>query len=225
MTLVRKDPLVNNEYYHIYTRSIAGFKVFNDSSDYERMIELINLYRFIDFEYKYSSFKVLDIVHQNTILDRLNNDNHVYIEIISYCIMPTHIHFILKQTADSGISKYIGKVLNSYTKYFNLKHKRQGPLWSSRFKSVLVKNDEQLLHLTRYVHLNPTSAGLAKKPSDWAYSSYSEYIDQEFHNKICSYNGLFDISAKEYAKFVLDRKDYQRSLSIIKNYLIDNYTG
>ena len=68
------------------------------------------------------------------------------------------------------------RLLNSYTRYFNEKIKRKGPLWEGRFKKVLVNSDEQLLHLTRYVHLNPVSAGIVEKPEDWPCSSYREYI-------------------------------------------------
>jgi putative transposase len=78
--------------------------------------------------------------------------------------MPTHIHLVLRQLKDGGISKFMSNILNSYSRYFNIKHNRKGPLWEGRFRKVLVGSDEQLLHLTRYVHLNPVTACLVDKP-------------------------------------------------------------
>jgi putative transposase len=119
----------------------------------------------------------------------------------------------------------MARVLNGYSRYFNTKHKRIGPLWSGRFKSVLITNDEQLLHLTRYIHLNPTSAGLVKKPGDWPHSSYKEYVDYKVKQRICKYKEVIEMSRKEYKKFTEDRKDYQREISVIKNLTIDDYSG
>ena len=223
---VRKEPLVNNHYYHIFSRSIAGYVVFNDSEEFNRIYEIMHLFRYIDFDYKYSNYKKLEISLQAEIFDRLQRDSKKSIDIIAYCLMPTHIHLILKQKTNNGISKYMSKLLNSYTRYFNTVHKRTGPLWTGRFKSVLVEKDEQLLHLTRYIHLNPVSAGLVDEPDDWGFSSHNEYIeDMEEGDKICNYKKVIDITPADYKKFVGDRKDYQKQLSQIKSMLIDHYSG
>ncbi len=223
---VRKDPLVTDHYYHIFSRSIAGYTVFNDDEEFSRFLEMIQLYRYDDFSHKFSKYKELDTQSQQLIVQELRENNSVLAEIVAYCIMPTHTHLILKQTKDQGISRYISKVLNSYTRYFNTKHKRGGPLWSSRFKSVLVSNDEQLLHLTRYIHLNPSSAGLVTEPDEWDYSSLGEYISSSKDDEnICTTENLFETTPTQYSKFIQDRKSYQRDLSMIKKLLLDNYTG
>lgn len=221
---IRKTPLVNDQYYHIYTRSIAKYQIFNDADDYERILELMDIYRYSEFNHKYSKFKELEITTQAAISNSLKKENNILVEIVSYCIMPTHLHLILKQVINEGISKYMARILNSYTKYFNAKHHRNGPLYESRFKNVLIKNDEQLLHTTRYVHLNASSAGLIANPFDWQYSSLKEYCE-DVETGICEFSEIIDMSPKKYKKFVLDQKSYQRSLSIIKNILIDDYTG
>ena len=222
----RKELLENNCYYHIFSRSIAKYVVFNDAEEYSRMFDILKLYRFSDFNYKYSKFINLESKTQNTIIKNIETNSPVLVEIIAYCIMPTHFHLILKQTTNHGISKYIARVLNSYSRYFNIKHQRIGPLWTGRFKSVLVSTDKQLLHLTRYIHLNPTSAKLVKKLEDWDFSSYHEYLNADTkQEKICSFDNLFEFSPEKYKKFVLDRKSYQQEISHIKNILIDNYTG
>ncbi|KKQ74084.1 MAG: hypothetical protein US94_C0014G0002 [Berkelbacteria bacterium GW2011_GWB1_38_5] len=222
---IRKDPLKNDYYYHIFSRSIAKFVVFNDADDYSRFVEILNLYHFVEFDYKYSQYNNLSESTKSQKLKKLTKSNLFWVEIVAFCVMPTHIHLILKQKIDGGISKYIGKVLNSYTRYFNLRHQRKGPLWEARFKSVLVDSDEQILHLTRYIHLNPTSAGLVKNTSDWHFSSYHEYIQTNRKDHICIFKEVIDYSPEQYRKFVLDRKSYQREISLIKNSLIDDYTG
>jgi putative transposase len=136
--------------------------------------------------------------------------------------MPTHVHFVLKQLSENGISIFIGNLLNSYTRYFNTKHKRKGPLWEGRFKSVLVREQGQLLHLTRYVHLNPVTAGLVDKPEEWAASSYREYIGiVSGKNRICDFKGVLDIDRRRYAKFVEDRIAYQRQLAWMRKLILE----
>ncbi len=224
MVQYRKDKLVNGEYYHIFSRSIAKYVIFNNDKEYLRMLDSINLLRFIDFDYKMSKFNELKIQKQNEIINILKTNNKTFTDIVAYCIMPTHIHLILKQNIDNGITKYMAKLLNSYAKYFNTKHKRKGHLWTDRFKSVLITNNEQILHLTRYIHLNPVSAKLVRSPKKWQYSSFFEYINPD-KNNICTYKNIFDLKTEEYEKFVLNRIDYQQKLSLIKNLIIDEYSG
>ena len=125
------------------------------------------------------------------------------VQIIAYCLMPTHIHFILKQLEDGGISTFMRLVLNSYARYFNIKHKRKGPLWQNRFKNILVESDEQLYHLSRYVHKNPIKANLVHRPEQWRFSSYLEYIHSDkIAEKVCDYQDVLDIQRDEYIEFV-----------------------
>ena len=222
---IRRNPLVNDAYYHIFSRSIAKFIVFNDQDEFDRLYQLITLCRHANFNYRYSRFLELTQQNQAEILEDLKKQNNFLVHIIAYCFMPTHVHLVLKQTKDGGITKFMARILNGYSKYFNTKHKRTGPLWSGRFKSVMVSHDEQLLHLTRYLHLNPTSAGLADRPEGWPYSSYEEYISDNISPRICKFGNIIDMSKKEYGRFTKDHKGFQRDLSIIKYMTIDNYSG
>jgi putative transposase len=91
-----------------------------------------------------------------------------------------------------------------------------------KFKNVLVKSDEQLLHLVRYVHLNAVTAHIVSKPEKWQYSSYAEYI---YPDKVTfpfvQYSSLFDLSPHEHQKFTEDGIDYQRSLAVIKKLVLE----
>jgi putative transposase len=91
--------------------------------------------------------------------------------------MPYHYHLLIKTNFENTLSKYMNDVENSYSRYFNIKLDRKGPLWQSAFKFVKVFSNSQLLHISRYIHLNPTTSGLVQNPEDWLYSSYNLYIN------------------------------------------------
>jgi len=216
----RQIPLVNAEIYHIFSRSIAEYKIFNSQHDYSRMLQMLQYYQ-MDPDSSFSYFITLDSVSKNGFkiyLDEVTQDKEKLVQIIAFCLMPTHLHLVLKQLQDDGISKYFGNILNSYTRYFNSRHKRKGPLWEAKFKNILVSQNEQLLHLTRYIHLNPVTAHFVNKPEDWEYSSYREYIGE---GGACDYSDILDITPQTYKKFVNDRISYQRELAKIKAIILD----
>lgn len=93
--------------------------------------------------------------------------------------MPNHFHLLLKQTKENGISKLVANFQNSYTRYFNLKNERVGPLFQGVFKALRVKTDEQLIHVSRYIHLNPYSSSVIKSFEElkrYPWSSVEEYL-------------------------------------------------
>lgn len=217
----RKVPLIENRIYHIVSRSIAGYKVFRNKRDYERMKELFVYYRVKNTPMRYSFYLEIKRTNKN-ILRKLSVKEESLVEIIAYCLMPTHIHLVLHQICEDGISIYMRRILNSYTRYFNTKMKRKGPLWESRFKSIEVQTDEQLYHLTRYVHLNPVTARIVEKPEEWEFSSYKEFTDNmEEENRICEFSQFLTIEPHGYKDFVLSRIDYQRELAEIESVFLE----
>lgn len=212
----RKIKLFSGGIFHIYARSIGEFKIFISSSDFLRMKELL-WYHKRERNVSYSDFLKLKPDIQKKVIKETASQ---YVDILAYCLMPTHIHLILHQIKENGISKYMEKVLKSYSLYFNKKNKRKGPLWAGRFSNVLVESDEQLLHLTRYIHLNPVSAYLIEKPEDWQFSSYKEYVGEE-KEKLCNWENFIEIKQEWYIKFVKERKDYQREIQKIKRLLLE----
>lgn len=100
------------------------------------------------------------------------------IDIISYCLMPTHYHLLVRLKTDQ-LSRPIMQPLSvSYTKAINRQQNRVGPLFQGPFRARLVERDAYLTHLSRYIHLNPVAAGLVARPQDWAYSSYRDIIGE-----------------------------------------------
>lgn len=163
---IRKTPLITGQYYHIFNKAIYGVQTFQDARDHKRFIETLFYYALLDKKPKYSSRKKLP-----------NNIDYSkkLVDIICYCLMPNHFHLLLKQSSDNGIAQFIRNLCNSYTKYFNVKRKRNGPLFQGRFKAVLVETNEQLLHLSRYIHLNPLVSYIVNDLKSYPWSSYTEY--------------------------------------------------
>ena len=191
----RKDPLVTDQYYQI-----DGMPRFSD---------------FIK-----SILEKEDIFNEQFF--RLFKDNERCVDIFAYCLMPTHIHLLVRQRKDEGISRFMANVLNSYTRYFNVKIHRKGPLRQGRFKSVRVQTEEQLYHLTRYIHLNPVTAGLVDSPEEWFSSSYAEYVQRgDGRSRVCHFEDLLHISVDEYIEFVKDQIAYQRELARVKHFLLE----
>jgi len=212
--------LVTGRVYHVLNKSIAGYEIFNDDFEFNRFLETFVYYQSKN-NLKFSEFSNHK-EYYSELVDLALLDRERYIQMIAYCLMPTHFHFIIKQLKDNGISKFLNDVLNSYTRFFNTKHKRKGPLWVGNTKKVLVETDEQLLHLTRYIHINSTTAYIVDRPEDWKFSSYMEFLnksDKEF--KICKFDDLLDINPDSYREFINDRIDYQRDLKKIKDLLLE----
>jgi len=215
----REIPLITDQLYHIINRGIASQPIFQDKKDYQRLLETIFYYQNLNIPLRYSFFLRLTSDQKNELLNRLKNERNFLVEIIAYCLMPNHFHFLLKQSKENGISVFVGNVSNSYTRYFNTKYKRTGPLLQGKFKAVRVESDEQLLHLTRYIHLNPFSSCLVKTLDElykYHYSSISEYLSPEKYNN-CQKDLVLDNFKKySYKTFLSNQADYQRRLQEIK---------
>ena len=194
--------------YHVCNRSIADFVIFNNPDEFSRMLMAVKYYQNCGRKISLSAFLKLKAPEWKT--------DGAPIRIIAYCLMPTHLHLVVSEEEGGDVSKFTSDVLNSYSRYFNIKHKRKGPLWESRSTYVLVKSDEQLLHVTRYVHLNPVTAYIVDKPEDWPYSSYNEYINNiKDAQRICRYSPELEINPMVYKRFVEEQIPYQRELASI----------
>lgn len=214
----RNQSFISGQIYHVCNKSIANFKIFKEKYNAERFMGAIDYYNNSKLKIRYSKYleKHSEYVHQGLLFTKESQ----IVKILSYCIMPDHYHLLIKINHEISLSKYIGDVENSFVRYFNLSTKRKGPLWQSRFRAVHIGSNEQLLHISRYIHLNPTTSNLVKRPEDWIYSSYRETINNP---KILSKVLLeFSLSnPQKYKKFVENNMEYQRKLKEIKKLLLD----
>lgn len=209
----RVVPFVNDEYYHIFNRGVAKLPIYSNEYDYRHFFNTALYYRVEGPKPRFSFFRMKPV--SLAINGRL-------VEIVSYCLMPNHFHFLLQQKIKNGITEFLSKLSNSYTKYFNTKYKRVGPLLQGEFKSVHVDTNEQLIHLSRYIHLNPIVSYITGNLRKYRWSSYQEYLGI-VNSSICSKEiilGQFR-SVNDYEKFVLDQIGYAQKLEHIKHKLID----
>ena len=140
-----------NSFYHVYNRGVAKAPIFVDHADYHRLLETMSFYIDDKHPAKLSTMrKTPDTLPSLTtpIVDPLT-------KIHSYCLMPNHFHLLVEQIREGGISRFMRRFLLSYTRYFNTRHDRVGPLFQGMFRFVHIENDEQFLHLgTVANHLN-----------------------------------------------------------------------
>lgn len=221
----RKTPLVVGEIYHVFNRSIARQPIFLSQKDYQRAIEVIDFYRFQKLPLKFSRFKQLPSDQRQLFYENLIKNGKVGLEILAFCLMPNHFHFLLKIIEEKAISNFMNNFQHSYSKYFNIKNGRTGSLFQSMFKAVRIETDEQLIHVSRYIHLNPVSSFIIKTESlpNYAWSSLNDYISNDFkHSFISTDLILGHFKPKEsYKEFVFDEADYQQQLEIIKHQRFD----
>lgn len=215
----RKTPLVTGEIYHVFNRGINKQPTFISKRDYERAKQTISFYKNASLKIKLSKFLKSGFEEQTKILK--NSDTRKLVDVLAFVLMLNHFHLLLKQNTDKGISNFMSIFQNSYTRYFNTKHARDGSLFLDQFKALRVEKDRQLTHVHRYIHLNPYSSYVVRSFQDlidYPWSSLKEYINKESKG-ICDrelINSFFK-STNIYIKFILDQADYQRSLENIKH--------
>jgi len=222
---IRKTPLINNEVYHVYNRSISFTPAFVSKRDYQRTLEILNYYQFAKTPLSFSKFKKVSTKERAKLLEKLNKENNHLAKILCFCLMPNHFHLLLKQTKENGISKLVANLQNSYTRYFNLKNKRLGPLFQGAFKAIRIETEEQLVHVSRYIHLNPYSSLVIKtlgEIKEYTWSSFREYLHPS-KNQICFSKEILNFfkNPKEYKNFVLDQANYQKEIEKIKHLVLE----
>ncbi len=214
---IRQTQLENGEYYHIIVRVNWQTPIFQDLFLAKLLEEVLIYYTLAHPPLKFSLYRNLKdkTAVQLDFKDRLAT-------IIAYCIMPTHIHLLLRQEKDKGIEVFMHKSLTSFSHYYNIKFKKVGSLFENRFKAIHIDEDEHLVHLSRYIHLNPVTAGIVEDPRDYRFSSYEFYLKGESQPpfEITEVMAFFK-DPQDYHSYVMERKEFQRELAKVKYLLID----
>lgn len=218
----RKVVFADGEYYHIFNRGIARQPVLLNKRDYERFILTLNYYRFKNPRLRLSRFLQLPEEERQKLFSEFMSGEKI-VEIICFALMPNHFHLLLKQLDEKGISVYLNKLTNSYTRYFNVKRKRVGDLFQGVFKAVHIEDDEQLLHLSRYIHLNPLVSYIVEESKflNYEWSSFQDYIRGESELIDLKLIMSFFKTPETYKKFVLDHADYAKRLEKIKHLTLE----
>jgi putative transposase len=100
------------------------------------------------------------------------------LEIHAFCLMSNHYHLLVK-TPSPTLSEAMQSLSSNYTRKFNWWTKRDGPLFRSRYKTVVIDADSYLVQVSRYIHRNPVEAKLVSVPAEYPWSSYRYYLHEE----------------------------------------------
>lgn len=140
--------LLANAYYHVVTRGNHKQKVFLNNRDYEYYLFLMKKYKL-----------------------------KFHISLCGYCLMPNHIHLMVRpQNSVEDLSLFMKSLSQTYAQYFNAKYAKCGHLWQSRFKSMVISDENYLLECIKYVEFNPVRAQLTQSPGEYLYSSYQNRV-------------------------------------------------
>lgn len=130
--------------------------------------------------------------------------------------MNNHFHLFVYQSYDSlAITQFMRSLSTAYSMYFNKKYKRVGPLFQQRYRAVRITDDGQLLHISRYIHLNPDQY------DSYEWSSLSAYLGNYQADWIKPQRVLELFDGERYAKFVDDYKGKHDELEFLKAQLAD----
>lgn len=189
---------VPESYFHVYNRGVEKRIVFIDSQDYAVFLSYLRRH-----------------LSPATVADSQRRPYKYYgsVELIAYCLMPTHFHFLLFARDDpSQVAKLMQSICVAYSMYFNRRYKRVGGLFQGRFKAVRVLDDSYLQHITRYIHLNPADY------KNWEWSSLHYFLDKEKTNWIHP-ERIIEIFNGDYREFVDDYQGQKLILESIKHEL------
>jgi putative transposase len=182
--------------YHIYNRGVEKRVIFVDAHDYQVFLKYLKLYLLPPAQPGQTALS------HTTERAMQSSDLWNRVELLAYCLMPNHFHFVLKQHDEDGMAEFMKRLGNAYVEYFNKRYERVGALFQSRYKAVLVENPQHFLQLSRYVHRNPLELlPSAQTPAlaDYPYFSYPEYLGMRktdwLHSKVIL--DYFPATAKE----------------------------
>lgn len=184
-------------YYHIYARGASRKEIFLDEADYQVFLNLLK---------RYLSKKPTKDAN-----GREYTNYYDAIELIAYCLIPNHFHLMAYQHDEKLITALMRAVLTSYSRYFNNKYDRSGPLFETRYKSSRISSDTYLMHISRYIHLNP------KNWLAWQWSSRDYFLGKYSASWVRPTRvlELFHNSPEKYRQFVdeyVERRDELKAL-------------
>lgn len=81
---------------------------------------------------------------------------------LAWALIPNHFHLLILR-GKRPLSDTMRKLMTGYVGYFNRRYRRAGHLFQDRYKAILCQEEEYLLELAAYIHLNPLRAGLVKQ--------------------------------------------------------------
>ncbi len=112
---IRITPLVKDEIYHVFNRSVAGIPIFDGKRNGERAMDTMWFYMHQDLSIRFSHYNRLNNEVREDFIQRLNEKGKLA-EMYAFCFMPNHFHFLLKETSDRGIATFLRNLQNIITR-------------------------------------------------------------------------------------------------------------
>ena len=189
----RKKNFDQNAHYHIFNRGVNKEIIFYSDNNYEYCLNLIR-----------KQAKIHSI------------------SIVAYCFMPNHYHLLIRQNGSSTISRFIQGVFRAYVLGLNKQINRTGPLFEGRFRHIKISQQGYLLHLCRYIHMNPVKAGLVVSPEQWLFSNYLDWIGKRKRGLVDSaFVKTYFNTGEKYTTFVLDYKQAREYQERLQKYTLE----
>lgn len=198
------------EYYHVYNRGAHKHQIYKESSDsvrflfgalhYQSPTPFINIHRVVrGFDSK-TGFPVSDEDFDSVIRGRS-------VELVAFCIMGNHFHFIVRELVERGTERYMQRLEVAYTKYFNTKYETSGHVFEGRYKAKHISDNEYLTHLSAYIHRNPRELKTWRgREHEYPWSSYQDYVTENRWGGLLAQEIILDqfegTKSSNYADFV-----------------------
>jgi len=216
---MRNVTIVPGEIYHIYNRGNRKQPIFNASGDYARLLFALlyfqsalpvsNPRRHVKRFKQNGNFDVAQKLEKQILDSRTVN-------LIAFALMPNHFHLILEEKEEGALSSYLMRVQDSYTKYFNIKHKVSGHLFQGPFGAVRMDDNNQLLYLSTYLHRQSEELKRWRgKAQSYPWSSYQDYILANRWNDLLSTQLILD----EFKETDTYKRFTEESIAKSKEYL------
>lgn len=198
----RLKAYVSDGYYHVYNRGLNKGNIFIDQGDYAVYLNLLKRH--------------LDAQPIKDVWGREYKWLHQELELLAFCLMPNHFHLLIYQKSPKAMTTLLHDVSGAYTGYFNKKYGRSGPLFQDRFKASLIDNQEYLMHISRYIHLNPANY------REWGFSSLPYYLNLRHADWLVPERILENFNPDEYQSFLSDYESHKAALEEIKSELANS---
>ncbi len=237
---IKRPRLTNGEIYHIVIRAVEGSKLFRDTRDYLRMIH--DIFEFNNDDPVVSTYRQnirININTSRTVLDVLKErkKRKMLIEILAFCLMPNHVHLLVRQIRDNGISKFMRKIGAGYGIYYNNKYKRSGHIFQGKYRIVHIETQEQLKIVFVYIHSNPVSLivrnwkeegikdieKVIKFLENYRWSSYQDYLQKKNFPSLTNREFLIEIMTgiEGCREFVNNWLQFKKELNDFKQVIIE----
>ena len=186
--------VVDGGIYHVYARGNNGQQLFDETRDYECYMGLLGAVK-----------------------------KKYHFNLYHYCLMPNHMHMLLKVEEGKTLSRMMHWVQLGYTRYYKGKYGYYGHVYQGRFRSPRISDESYYLQCGRYIERNPVRGGMTQECADYEWSSARFYV-KGIRNALITPNPFY----QEMGETVKERQErYHRFLSLDEPYsaMVDEGLG